>query len=124
MIVAMAVTYMIGNLAIKNLVCRARPCWIDPTVPLLVTVPADYSFPSGHSMNGFAAALTLFFHDKRLGIPALVLAAIIAFSRLYNFVHFPTDVFVGIAIGTVVAIFVNHFMKAFWNRRDTNRFPE
>jgi undecaprenyl-diphosphatase len=124
MIVAMAVTFIIGNLAIKNLVSRDRPCWIDPTVPLLVTVPSDYSFPSGHSMIGFTAALTLFYHDKRLGIPALVLAALIAFSRLYNFVHFPTDVFVGIAIGTAVAIFVNYFMKAFWNRRDTNQLPE
>jgi undecaprenyl-diphosphatase len=107
MLVAMAVTFIIGNLILKNLVCRQRPCWMDPSVSLLVPAPSDYSFPSGHSMNGFAAAVTLLYHDKRLGVPAILLATIIAFSRLYNFVHFPTDVFAGIAIGTIVAILVH-----------------
>lgn len=115
MIAAMAVTFIIGNLLIKNLVARDRPCWIDPGIALLVQNPADYSFPSGHSMNGFTAAVTLFCHDKRLGIPALILAALIAFSRLYNFVHFPTDVFVGIVIGIVVALFTDWlFQKRGW----------
>jgi undecaprenyl-diphosphatase len=117
MLVSMAVTFLIGNLIIKNLVCRDRPCWIDPGVALLVSAPTDYSFPSGHSMNGFTAAVTLFLHDKRLGIPALVLAVTIAFSRLYNFVHFPTDVFVGIAIGTTIAIIVNFAMETFRKRK-------
>lgn len=107
MIVAMAITFVIGNLIIKNLVARDRPCWIDPSIPLLVTNPTDYSFPSGHSMNGFAAAVTLWCNDWRLGIPAVILATLIAFSRLYNFVHFPTDVLAGIVIGTVVALFTN-----------------
>jgi undecaprenyl-diphosphatase len=115
MIVSMAVTYIIGNLIIKNLVARQRPCWIDPSVPLLVTSPTDYSFPSGHSMNGFAGAVTLLMNDKRMGIPAVILAAVIAFSRLYNFVHFPTDVLAGIVIGTTVALLVNLlFAKRGW----------
>lgn len=103
MLAAIVITFVIGNLILKNLVCRERPCWIDPNVVLLIPRPGDYSFPSGHSMNGFTAAVTLFLYDRRFGIPALVLAALIAFSRLYHFVHFPTDVFAGVFIGTLVA---------------------
>lgn len=105
-ILAMAITYMIGNLILKNLIHRDRPCWIDPSISLLVKSPSDYSFPSGHSMNGFAAAVTLLYNDRRLGIPAMIFASIIAFSRLYHFVHFPTDVFAGILIGSAVAVIV------------------
>jgi undecaprenyl-diphosphatase len=104
MVISMTVTFIIGNLILKNLVMRARPCQIDETVALLVTMPGDYSFPSGHAMNGFATSVALLCNDKRLGIPAVVLAVLIAFSRLYNFVHFPTDVLFGAALGTVVAL--------------------
>jgi undecaprenyl-diphosphatase len=106
MAISIVVTFIIGNLILKNIVMRARPCQIDETVALLVTMPSDYSFPSGHSMNGFTAAIALLYNDKKLGIPAVVLAALIAFSRLYNFVHFPTDVLFGAALGTVVALAV------------------
>ena len=54
--------------------------------------------------------------DKKLGIPAVILASLIAFSRLYHFVHFPTDVMVGILIGTTVAILV-HAGYLRWSRR-------
>lgn len=106
MLLSIVITFVIGNLILKNVIMRARPCQIDETVALLVTIPSDYSFPSGHSMNGFTTAVALFCNDKKLGIPALVLAALIAFSRLYNFVHFPTDVFFGIVLGSAVAIAV------------------
>ena len=76
----------------------------------------DYSFPSGHSMNGFAASIALLCNDKKLGIPAVILASLIGFSRLYHFVHFPTDVMVGILIGTTVAILV-HVGYLRWSRR-------
>ncbi len=106
MMLSIIITFVIGNLILKNVIMRARPCQIDETVALLVAIPSDYSFPSGHSMNGFTAAVALFYNNKKLGTPALILAALIAFSRLYNFVHFPTDVFFGIILGTVVAIAV------------------
>ncbi len=106
MMLSIIITFVIGNLILKNVIMRARPCQIDETVALLVAIPSDYSFPSGHSMNGFTAAVALFYNNKRLDTPALILAALIAFSRLYNFVHFPTDVFFGIILGTVVAIAV------------------
>ena len=88
--------------------------WI--VLGLVIKSPKDYSFPSGHSMNGFAASIALLCNDKKLGIPAVILASLIAFSRLYHFVHFPTDVMVGILIGTTVAILV-HAGYLRWSRR-------
>ena len=107
MVVTMAIAFIIANLILKNLVARDRPCWIDKSVSLLIPDPKDFSFPSGHSVNGFAASVALLLNDKRFGIPAVILAAVIAFSRMYLFVHFPTDVFTGIVIGTACAILVH-----------------
>ncbi len=118
MFVSMLVVLFIGNLVLKNLFHRDRPCWICPDVPLLVDSPKDFSFPSGHSMNSFTSALTIFFYDKKAGTVALITAALIAFSRLYNFVHFPTDVFTGIFIGIGVAIAVNYFYKKWEKKRE------
>ena len=109
--VAMLLTFIVGNLILKNMIHRDRPCWIDPSITLLVKSPSDFSFPSGHSMNGFTASVSILLCDKKLGIPAVILAAAIAFSRLYNFVHFPTDVIAGIVIGIVSDLFVNYLFQ-------------
>ena len=111
MMLSMALCYIVGNLILKNLIARDRPCWIHPSVQLLVKSPWDYSFPSGHSMNGFTASVAMLCNDRKIGILAVILAAFIAFSRLYNFVHFPTDVIAGIVIGIVMALLVNYLMK-------------
>lgn len=108
---AMLITYIIGNLILKNAIQRDRPCWINPDVKLLVANPKDYSFPSGHTMNGIVASITIFLNNKKIGIPAIVLALLIAFSRLYNYVHFPTDVFGGIVIGVFCAIIAEWIFK-------------
>ena len=84
------------------MVDRLRPCQIDETVSLIVKIPFDSSFPSGHTLNGITAAVTLMFIDKRMGIPAIVLAVLIAFSRMYNFMHFPTDVLAGAVLGVII----------------------
>lgn len=109
--VAMLLTFIVGNLILKNMIHRDRPCWIDPSITLLVKSPSDFSFPSGHSMNGFTASVSILLCDKKLGIAAVILAAAIAFSRLYNFVHFPTDVITGIVIGIISALFVNYLFQ-------------
>lgn len=69
MVISMAITFIIGNLILKNLIARQRPCWLDTQIALLIKSPKDYSFPSGHSMNGFAASIALLCNDKKLGIP-------------------------------------------------------
>jgi undecaprenyl-diphosphatase len=78
---------------------------------LLVGKPSDFSFPSGHTIASFEAAGVLMLNNKKLGIPALVLAILIAFSRMYLFVHYPTDVLVSVALGTLFAILANYLVK-------------
>jgi undecaprenyl-diphosphatase len=73
-------------------------------VQLLISAPHDYSFPSGHTLASFEGAGAIFFCNKKYGIPALVLAALIAFSRLYLYVHYVTDVLVGAILGFVFAL--------------------
>lgn len=96
---SLALGFLVGNLFLKNAVMRPRPCWIDGTVALLTENPGDYSFPSGHSLASFETAVSIWFFDRKWGLAFLVLAAVIAFSRMYLFVHFPTDVAGGIVLG-------------------------
>lgn len=106
MLVSIVIGAVIGNLILKNLIARDRPCWIDSQVVLLIENPKDYSFPSGHTLVSFEGAVSILLKNKRWGIAALVLACLIACSRLYLFVHFPTDVLFGAALGTVIAVLV------------------
>ena len=119
-LLTMLVTFVVGNLILKNLFHRSRPCAIDPSVELLLPYPSEYSFPSGHTMNGFAAAFALFFNDKRLGIPALLLAGLIAISRMYHFVHFPTDILAGFCVGFGAAILMDFIFNKVQARRKGN----
>ena len=66
MLSAELLSFIVGNLIIKNMVDRLRPCQIDETVSLIVKIPFDSSFPSGHTLNGITAAVTLMFIDKRM----------------------------------------------------------
>ncbi len=103
MLCAMGCALLIGELGMKNIFCRLRPCIVDTSILLAVDLPKSYSFPSGHTGSSFAAAFALFLWNKKWGIPALALAALIGFSRMYLFVHFPTDVLVGAALGILCA---------------------
>ena len=106
MLISMMVGLIIGNGILKNMVARTRPCWIDNTINLLVANPKDFSFPSGHTLAAFEAAITIFLFNKKWGVPAVILALCIGISRLYLFVHFPTDVLGGAVLGTIIAVSV------------------
>ena len=109
---------LLGNLLLKPLVARPRPCWLDETVTLLVAMPRDFSFPSGHSLSGFIAAVILLRYDRRFGIPALILAILLAFSRLYLFLHFPSDVLAGILLGVGVGLAVSLLGDRFIRKKE------
>ena len=89
------------NMILKPLVGRVRPFAVNAAVELLTAPPADASFPSGHTAASFAAVFALWASGSPLWKPAAVLASVIAFSRLYLYVHWPTDVLGGILVGAV-----------------------
>lgn len=88
------------NLLLKPLVARPRP-YTYRDLQLLIPALEDYSFPSGHTAASFAAASALFFRRSRLWIPAFALAVLLGFTRLYLYVHFPTDVLCGALLGAL-----------------------
>jgi len=90
---------LIGNMTLKPLIARPRPYTYFPEMTLLIAPLADFSFPSGHTFASFASATALFLYHKKAGIAAYILAAIIAFTRLYLYVHFPSDVIAGMLLG-------------------------
>lgn len=96
----------LGEDILKPFFHRVRPCHVFTEVILLIHGPHTPSFPSGHTMVGFASAAVIFYYNRTLGTVAYLLAATIAFSRLYLFVHYPTDVLGGIFFGVLTAAFV------------------
>lgn len=110
---AMGIDTLITEYGIKNIVCRVRPCNLVDDVNMLVEKPTSYSFPSNHSASAFAGAVAVMLTIKKKAwtIPAFVFSGIISFSRMYVFVHFPSDVFAGILLGSAVAVLVCFLMK-------------
>lgn len=102
-LLSLAAGLLFGNVIIKNLAARSRPCWIDGSVLLLIENPADYSFPSGHTLAAFESAVSVWLYNRKWGFGVLVLAVLMGFSRMYLFVHFPTDVLAGMTLGAVIA---------------------
>ena len=111
-LISYAMVFVVGQYGLKDLIARPRPCHMDETVALLVSHPSSFSCPSTHSAWAFAAAASIFSWHKKAGLVAGVLALIVAFGRLYLFVHFPTDVLFGIALGILSAFVAYSIVKA------------
>lgn len=102
---------LFGNLTLKPLVARERPCWVD-NVSLLIANPTDYSFPSGHTLACFEGAVSLLLcSHKKTGTLAIISAFLVALSRVYLYVHFPTDVICGAILGTLFAFFAFYIVN-------------
>lgn len=125
---ALLMGLLVCNVTLKPLIARPRPYdyikdmaeYGYKTIELLVETPHDYAFPSGHTLASFEAATVLMIHDKRLGIPAMVLAVLISFSRLYLYVHYPTDVIFSVFLGIGFAYLGNFLVNkgfAAWESR-------
>ena len=113
---ALLVMLVVNNLILKKVIARTRPCYTDEIkhfFPGLIEIPkiTSYSFPSGHTTSAFSVAFTIYKQHKKLGIIALIMAAVMAFTRLYVFVHFPTDIYGGIIVAVGIAYFVYRMEK-------------
>ena len=109
-VISLIAGVVIGNLFLKNIIARPRPCWINEDFNMLIGVPDDYSFPSGHTLSSAACATVLTLENSKFAFGAVPLAALIAFSRLYLYVHFPTDVIGGALIGIAIGYTAYRFI--------------
>ncbi len=108
MATALLMGLVVCNLCMKPLFARMRPydyqlTQLGNTIQLLIPAESDFSFPSGHTIASFEAATVLLRRSRRAGIPAMILASLIAFSRLYLYVHYPTDVLCSLLLGIGIA---------------------
>ncbi len=105
---ALIMGLVVCNMTLKPLVARIRPYDLQSdlgvTIKLLIDAQHDFSFPSGHTIASFEACTVLMLGNRKLGIPATLLAILIAFSRLYLYVHYPTDVITSVVLGTLFGI--------------------
>lgn len=124
MFISLVLVFIIGDQGLKPHVARLRPFVDFPEVHLVAPPPAatTYSFPSGHSFGSFAAATALYLGlsnicpaKKFWGVIALIGACVVAFARVYLFVHYPTDVLTGLVLGIIVGCIAWKIAKALWS---------
>ncbi len=120
---------LICNITLKPLIARMRPYdyqwnYFQKEIELLIAAPKDYSFPSGHTLASFESATVLMLNDRRLGIPALILACLVAFSRLYLYVHYPSDVLFALVAGVGIGFLGNWLAKVIFQRLAQKKQPQ
>lgn len=115
--VALLGSLLINNYLIKNLVQRPRPFVTFTDLQIIIPTPSEFSFPSGHTSSSFAAAAVFYRHlPKKLGLPSVILAGLIGFSRLYVGVHYPTDVIAGALMGILLS-YMAEFLVNFLEKK-------
>ncbi len=126
MALALLMGLLVCNLWLKPMVGRLRPfdyqlqCY-GRVIELLIAAPKDFSFPSGHTIASFEAATVLLLRSRKWGIPALLLAVLIAFSRLYLYVHYPTDVIASVVLGTLFGLLATWLTDASCTYLENNK---
>lgn len=120
MLIALALGYIMGNLLIKNIFARARP-YLAYSQPIIIPPPSEYSFPSGHTLSSFSAALCILSYKKHFGVLAIILATLIAFSRMYLFVHYPTDIIGGILLSLFVVFLSKILLNKIYSHKEIKK---
>lgn len=121
-IVALIINHVLTNMILKDLVGRPRPYTVSPEIVTLIKKLSSCSFPSGHTSSSFAAAFVIYrMVPKKAGIPALVLAAMIGFSRMYVGVHYPTDVLGGVLVAFMASVWAHYLVKRVLNKLEEKR---
>ena len=110
LLITLATGAILGNIILKPLIARPRPCHLNTEIMLLIKAPSDFSFPSGHTLSSVSAAVIIAYINKKFGYFAIPVAFLIAFSRLYLYVHFPSDIIAGAVIGFLISY---SFIKIF-----------
>lgn len=107
---------LLGNITLKPLVGRYRPCHISGDFSHFIPCPKDFSFPSGHTLSSFTAAWPVVFSSERklTRMGFLIVAALVSFSRLYFGVHFPTDVFAGFLLSLPLYALAKYLVNRFF----------
>ena len=111
---ALTMGLLVCNIILKPGVARIRPYdfqmqYFAKEIQLIAGGMHDFSFPSGHTIASFEACTALMLGNKKFGIPATILAILVAFSRLYLYLHYPTDLLVSIVLGTIFGI-LGHYL--------------
>lgn len=104
LLAALAAVFLTGDVLLKHIVNRPRPFTQNPDIILLLKAPSGASFPSTHSGLAAAATTVLLAKKRALGFVALVLTICIAFSRMYLYFHYPTDVLCGLLLGVLCGL--------------------
>lgn len=110
-LVGLVLTHLAGEILIKHLVCRIRPCHKLEEDQLIIKKPKYYSFPSGHTASSFSVFSVALFQFTPLAIPLFVLAVMISFSRLYLRVHYLTDIIAGAVLGSLCGFLAVELFK-------------
>ena len=109
-ILSLILTFLIGDIFLKNIIGRQRP-FIVYNIDIIIPNPNSFSFPSGHTASSFAAAFILCKINKKIGAVAFTIASLIAFSRIYLIVHYPSDNLGGIILGLLCGLITYHFFN-------------
>lgn len=104
LLISLLMTSLLGEGIVKNIVQRPRAFITYPDISIIINQPTSFSFPSGHTASSFAAAVVLGHYFKKWSFLFYFLATLIAFSRLYLFVHYPSDIIVGIILGSICSL--------------------
>ena len=112
--VGLLMSLLVANIILKPAFARLRPFQIKEGIELIIAAPTDFSFPSGHTMASAICTTIIFLQHKKMGIYAIALAFIISFSRLYLYMHFPSDVFFGAILGILLGISAVKIVKRYF----------